>query len=73
MSAAEQLLPAPSIGTEPAELIEMEQAYRRHPTFSGLGRAQGGVGQRELVEQKAVHRGVVCQEGKASSTISSSR
>jgi len=24
--------------TEPAELIEMELAYRRHPTFAGLGR-----------------------------------
>ncbi|HCJ30306.1 MAG TPA: SAM-dependent methyltransferase, partial [Pseudomonas sp.] len=24
--------------TEPADLIEMELAYRRHPTFAGLGR-----------------------------------
>ncbi|MGE4405557.1 methyltransferase domain-containing protein [Pseudomonas sp.] len=24
--------------TEPAELLEMELAYRRHPTFAGLGR-----------------------------------
>nr|MBF0681187.1 SAM-dependent methyltransferase [Pseudomonas sp.] len=24
--------------TAPAELVEMELAYRRHPTFAGLGR-----------------------------------
>ncbi|MDT3708690.1 MAG: methyltransferase domain-containing protein [Pseudomonadaceae bacterium] len=26
------------VRTEPAELLEMELAYRRHPTFAGLGR-----------------------------------
>ena len=28
--------------TEPADLIEMELAYRRHPTFAGLGRYRTG-------------------------------